>query len=72
MLIGIKIPVYKDIAASIEVYQKMYDAIGTALFKLRELYSNRQFSIYYSSLANSEKQAIKELIPLRIYGKKAR
>ena len=48
----------------------MCDAISTALFKLRELYSNRRFGEDYHSLTNSEKQAIDKLIPLRIYGLK--
>jgi len=68
--IDIKIQVSKDRAASISEYQNMCDAISSALFKLREMYSSRLFSGDYGSLSNSEKQAIDKLIPLRIYGRK--
>jgi len=67
---SVKILVYKDIVTSIDDYRKMCDAISTALFKLREMYSNRRFGADYHSLTNSEKSAIDELIPLRIYGLK--
>ncbi|MDF1574076.1 MAG: M56 family metallopeptidase [Bacteroidales bacterium] len=67
---GVKIAVSKDIKASIDEYQKMCNAISTALFKLREKYSNKLFDADYGSLTNSENQAIDKLIPFKIYGLK--
>lgn len=64
-----KIYVHKDLAADDIQYQKLLDAISTALFKLRDMHSVRLYGELYDSLAETQKEPIESLIPLRIYGK---
>ena len=64
----IKIHVSKDIKADKDEYKKLVDAISNALLKLREWHSVQLYGGTYTSLSDSDKEAITKLIPLRIYG----
>ena len=63
-----KIYVYRDIAADNIQYQKLLDAVSTALFKLRDMHSIRLYGELYEATDESNKETIDALIPLRIYG----
>jgi len=63
-----RIIVQKDLNSNKDEYQKMIDAISTALFKLREMQSIRLFGGSFDTLTNTQKEAMAEIIPLRIYG----
>lgn len=64
----IKIYVGKDTMADKDEYKKLVDAISNALFKLREWHSVQLYGGTYTSLSDTEKEAIAKLIPFRIYG----
>jgi hypothetical protein len=55
-----------DVKTNIEDLEKLKDAISSSLIKLRSSYSNKLFNMDFSSLSDSEKKHIHELIPLRI------
>jgi hypothetical protein len=63
-----KIYLSKDRAADNIEYQKLVDAISTALFKLRDMHSVRLYGGLFNSLTETEKETVATLIPLRIYG----
>jgi beta-lactamase regulating signal transducer with metallopeptidase domain len=64
----IKIHVMKDTMADKDEYKKLVDAISNALLKLREWHSVQLFGSTFTSLSDTDKEAIAKLIPLRIYG----
>jgi len=64
----IRIMVSKDRKADENEYKKLVDAISNALLKLREWHSVQIYNGTYTSLSDTEQDAISKLIPLRIYG----
>jgi len=63
-----RISLHCDRATDKMDYQKLVDAISTALFKLRDMHAVRLYGGLYASLSETDKMSIDSLIPLRIYG----
>ena len=63
-----RISLHCDRATDKMDYQKLVDAISTALLKLRDMHAVKLYGGLYTSLSETDKMSIDSLIPLKIYG----